>query len=63
VPRSPTVFNLGYTAEDARKYPWVDRLSGGTRGDGHPRRFWEEQHRDAIQALHEQQAPATGRER
>lgn len=41
VPRSPTVFNLGYTAEEARKYPWVDRLSSGTRGDGHPRRFWE----------------------
>lgn len=40
VPKSPTVFNLGYTAEEAQRYPWVDRLSGGTRGDGHPRRFW-----------------------
>ncbi len=40
-PKSPTVFNLGYTAEEAQRYPWVDRLSGGTRGDGHPRRFWD----------------------
>jgi sterol desaturase/sphingolipid hydroxylase (fatty acid hydroxylase superfamily) len=41
VPKSATVFNLGYTAEEAVKYPWVDKLSGGTRGDGHPRRFWQ----------------------
>jgi sterol desaturase/sphingolipid hydroxylase (fatty acid hydroxylase superfamily) len=40
LPKSPTVFNLGYTAQEAERYPWVARLSGGTRGDGHPRRFW-----------------------
>ncbi|MBX6320836.1 MAG: sterol desaturase family protein, partial [Rhodospirillaceae bacterium] len=39
VPRSATVFNLGYTEEEARHYPWVAALSGGTRGDGNPRRF------------------------
>jgi len=39
VPRSPTVFNIGYTEEMAKRYPWVDRLSHGTRGDGNPRRF------------------------
>ncbi len=27
--RSPTVNNLGYTAEEAEKYPWVANLSGG----------------------------------
>jgi sterol desaturase/sphingolipid hydroxylase (fatty acid hydroxylase superfamily) len=41
LPKSPTVFNLGYTAEEAQRYPWVDRLSHGTRGDGHPKRFWQ----------------------
>jgi len=39
VPRSATVFNLGYTAAEAERYPWVADLSGGTRGDGNPRRF------------------------
>ena len=39
VPKSPTVFNIGYTAEMAERYPWVDRLSNNTRGDGNPRRF------------------------
>lgn len=39
VPKSETVFNLGYTAEQADRYPWVDALSGGTRGDGNPQRF------------------------
>lgn len=39
VPKSPTVFNLGYTEEMARKYPWVNELSNFTRGDGNPRRF------------------------
>lgn len=39
VPRSSTVFNLGYTATEAERYPWVAELSGGTRGDGSPRRF------------------------
>ena len=33
VPRSPTVFNLGYTAEEAKKYPWVAELSGFAPGD------------------------------
>ena len=35
--RSPTVFNLGYTAEVAQRYPWVAELSGGV-ASGHPRR-------------------------
>lgn len=39
VPRSANVFNLGYTAGEAERYPWVADLSGGTRGDGNPRRF------------------------
>lgn len=39
VPKSATVFNIGYTDEVAEKYPWVAQLSGGTRGDGNPRRF------------------------
>ncbi|NHO32904.1 sterol desaturase family protein [Acetobacter fallax] len=26
--RSPTVFNLGYTIEQAKRYPWVMRLTG-----------------------------------
>ena len=39
VPHSKTVFNLGYTAAEAERYPWVADLSGGTRGDGNPRRF------------------------
>ncbi|XXF78361.1 sterol desaturase family protein [Myxococcaceae bacterium GXIMD 01537] len=43
LPKSPTVFNLGYTAEEAERYPLVARLSGGTRGDGHPRRFQQEE--------------------
>ena len=37
VGRSATVFNLGYTAEMAEKYPWVQELSGGVRRDGSPR--------------------------
>jgi sterol desaturase/sphingolipid hydroxylase (fatty acid hydroxylase superfamily) len=36
VGRSATVFNLGYTAEMAEKYPWVQVLSGGVRRDGGP---------------------------
>lgn len=35
-PKSPTVFNLGYTKEVAERYPWVARLSGGVE-EGHPR--------------------------
>ncbi len=39
VTKSPTVFNIGYTAEMAERYPWVAQLSNNTRGDGNPRRF------------------------
>ena len=35
--KSPTVFNLGYTPEVAKVYPWVAELSGGV-ATGHPRR-------------------------
>ncbi|WP_448586751.1 sterol desaturase family protein [Thermaurantiacus sp.] len=35
--KSPTVFNLGYDAAIAERYPWVARLSGGA-AEGHPRR-------------------------
>lgn len=35
--KSETVFNLGYTPEVAKKYPWVAELSGGVAA-GHPRR-------------------------
>ena len=35
--KSPTVFNLGYTPEVAKRYPWVARLSGGV-ATGHPRK-------------------------
>ncbi|MCP3136840.1 sterol desaturase family protein [Pyxidicoccus xibeiensis] len=63
VPKSPTVFNLGYTAEEAQRYPWVDRLSGGTRGDDHPRRFWEGQNPESVQAVVEEPTPATGTDR
>jgi len=35
--KSATVFNLGYTPEMARRYPWVARLSGGV-ATGHPRK-------------------------
>ncbi|WP_439099580.1 sterol desaturase family protein [Corallococcus exercitus] len=55
-PKSATVFNLGYTAEEAAKYPWVDKLSGGTRGDGHPRRFWGAEGLSAPEASSEQQS-------
>ncbi len=39
VPKSATVFNLGYTQEEAARYPWVAALSDGMRGDDNPRRF------------------------
>jgi sterol desaturase/sphingolipid hydroxylase (fatty acid hydroxylase superfamily) len=35
--KSPNVFNLGYTPEVAKRYPWVARLSGGV-ATGHPRK-------------------------
>lgn len=36
-PRSATVFNIGYTEEEARRYPWVAELSGGRRIDDYRR--------------------------
>jgi sterol desaturase/sphingolipid hydroxylase (fatty acid hydroxylase superfamily) len=36
-PRSATVFNIGYTEDEARKYPWVAALSGGRRIDDYRR--------------------------
>ncbi len=33
LPKSPTVHNLGYTAEEAARYPWVAELSGGLGPD------------------------------
>ena len=33
--KSETVFNLGYTPEQAKRYPWVAELSGGV-ATGHP---------------------------
>ncbi len=32
VPRSATVFNLGYTDQEAETYPWVAEISGFTPG-------------------------------
>ena len=37
-PRSPHVFNLGYTVDEAERFPWVARLSGELPRD-RPRRF------------------------
>jgi hypothetical protein len=39
VARSPTVFNIGYTAAEAARFPWVQQLSNGIRRDGSPRPF------------------------
>jgi sterol desaturase/sphingolipid hydroxylase (fatty acid hydroxylase superfamily) len=39
VPRSATVFNIGYTAAEAERFPWVQQLSNGIRRDGSPRPF------------------------
>ncbi|MEE9299841.1 MAG: sterol desaturase family protein [Alphaproteobacteria bacterium] len=33
VPRSATVFNLGYTDTESGRFPWVAELSGSTPGD------------------------------
>ncbi len=33
--KSETVFNLGYTKEEAKRYPWVSEISGGIATD-HP---------------------------
>ncbi|MBP0491221.1 sterol desaturase family protein [Pararoseomonas indoligenes] len=32
-PRSPHAFNLGYDQEEARRYPWVERLTGAPPRD------------------------------
>jgi sterol desaturase/sphingolipid hydroxylase (fatty acid hydroxylase superfamily) len=34
IQRSSTVFNLGYTQAEAKRYPWVAELSKSPRGDG-----------------------------
>jgi hypothetical protein len=39
MPRSATVFNIGYTAAEAARFPWVQRMSNGVRRDGSPRPF------------------------
>jgi len=39
IPRSPTVFNLGYTEAESELYPWVAARSNGRRSDSHPRHF------------------------
>ncbi|MBX7146458.1 MAG: sterol desaturase family protein [Alphaproteobacteria bacterium] len=39
VEKSPTVFNIGYTNEEALKYPWVLELSHGVRRDDGPGRY------------------------
>ncbi|MFY8092324.1 MAG: sterol desaturase family protein [Niveispirillum sp.] len=36
-PRSPTVFNLGYDVEEAKRYPWVMDLTGAPPRDRPPR--------------------------
>ncbi|HXG99268.1 MAG TPA: sterol desaturase family protein [Sphingomicrobium sp.] len=36
--KSATVFNLGYTEEIAKTYPWVKQQSGGIVASGHPRK-------------------------
>jgi hypothetical protein len=33
------VFNIGYTAAEAARFPWVQQLSNGVRRDGSPRPF------------------------
>lgn len=37
-PKSPTAFNLGYTEEERRRYPWVARLSADDRSYAQARR-------------------------
>ena len=44
VPRSPTVFNLGYDDSESLRYPWVATLSGGPPSARPPR------YEDAVQA-------------
>lgn len=46
-PKSPTVYNLGYTAEQAALYPWVKELSNGRRLDDGPRGINQAQVRDS----------------
>ncbi len=39
LPKSATVFNLGYDEREAEKYPWVAELSGGIRTGSDGRRW------------------------
>lgn len=39
LPKSATVFNLGYDEREAEKYPWVAELSGSIRTGGDGRRW------------------------
>lgn len=39
LPKSPTVFNLGYDERQAERYPWVAKLSGSIRTGGDGRRW------------------------
>jgi len=45
--KSETVFNLGYTPEVAKVYPWVAKHSGGVVTTGHPRRRGEDDRKAA----------------
>jgi len=36
VPRSETVFNLGYSKNESEKYPWVTELSASMAGKDTP---------------------------
>jgi hypothetical protein len=35
-PKSPTVFNLGYDVEEAKRYPWVMEITGAPPRDKPP---------------------------
>ena len=39
LPKSATVFNLGYDELEAQRYPWVAELSGSIRTGGDGRRW------------------------
>lgn len=53
-PKSPTVFNLGYTMEEAKKYPWVLEASNGELRDDGPRGL----SKDAIRKQAASETPA-----
>ncbi|HYE52891.1 MAG TPA: sterol desaturase family protein [Azospirillaceae bacterium] len=48
-PRSPHVFNLGYDVEEAKRYPWVQELTGAPPRD-RPPGAREPRNADATQA-------------